>query len=55
MNAENIISLLTEHGQIIVENLDWGVYKLVETVADGYILPADPNLRTYTFRFSPAA
>ena len=47
--SNGITDYIAEDGQIIVENLDWGVYKLVETVADGYILPADAKLRTYSF------
>ena len=47
--SNGITDYIAEDGQIVVENLDWGEYKLVETVADGYILPDNAKLRTYSF------
>ena len=36
-------------GILMIENLDWGEYKLVETVAEGYILPKEEESRSYPF------
>ena len=43
----------TEKGVLYITGLDWGSYKLVETAADGYILPTDEAERTYTFEIGP--
>ena len=40
-------------GVLTIKGLDWGEYKLVETAAEGYILPKDAEERSYYFEIGP--